>query len=204
MVIIIGILVFFYYYDEAIWENTDLYSNLNSSEFLTNSNYEYMQESEWLNKIEDWKWTATSSFVDADRSLSYQNESLKMSYLHEMNRKSNKVDFGTWTNPVEKIGLMYVSDIALSLKNTNNIVYNHGWINPINNDTIKNNSEWTMTRGGYNNGVYYVSDDKIDFLSYDSEYSVNPTMGVRPVFYLTSVVELSGGSGTLSDPYILK
>lgn len=194
----------FYYYDELLWENTDLYNNLNSSTFLNNTNYSYLQDTTWLNKIEDWKWAATSSFVDADQNLNYINESLKMSYLHEMNRKSNKVDFGNWTNPVAKIGLMYVNDIALSLNNSKDKINHYGWINPLNNDVSKNSSEWTMTRGGYNNGVYYVSDDKINFLSYESEYSENPTMGVRPVFYLTSDVELNGGTGSITDPYILK
>ena len=67
---------------------------------------------------------------------------------------------GVWTNPTAKIGLMYVSDYALSLGSsslalttgtgTNAATLKTGWMHQSNNDTTKSNYEWTLSRIGAN------------------------------------------------------
>ena len=41
------------------WENSDMYKGLNGNYFLTNATYDYMQNTAWLNKIENWTWSAS-------------------------------------------------------------------------------------------------------------------------------------------------
>ena len=113
------------------WDESDLYKGINGSYFLTNTTYSYMQNSTWLNKIEDWDWTATTSNNEADNNgFSYGQNTPKTIYLHEMNRssKTNQTCYysfgenvadcsvGEWKIVEDtKIGLMYLSDYALAM-----------------------------------------------------------------------------------------
>ena len=48
------------------WENSTLYASLNGAGFLTNTTYDYLQNTEWSNRIENWTWSAvnTKSYED--------------------------------------------------------------------------------------------------------------------------------------------
>ena len=41
------------------WEDSTLYASLNGSGFLTNTTYDYLQNTEWSNRIENWTWSAS-------------------------------------------------------------------------------------------------------------------------------------------------
>ena len=198
---------------DVAWENSDMYAGLNGSYFLSNSTYDYLQNSTWLNKIEDWTWSAVNTKTWSDSGPNYYN-SLTPSqiYLHEMNRSSKTSTIGEWSTPVAKIGLMYASDYALSLGDTalamttgtytNSSTLKTGWIHPSNNDTSKGTWEWTLSRfGAYGNGFFawYVGSD-----GYVYNDTVGNVSGVRPVFHLTSDARINGGNGEYSNPYVLE
>ena len=208
------------------WENSDLYKGLNGSYFLTNTTYDYLQNTTWSNKIENWTWSAvnTKTYEDETNNPDYWRSSPKGIYLNEMHKESNgtlctnynsgaiNCNGGTWTNPTAKIGLMYASDYALSLGSralalTTGIRDNvgllkTGWMHQSNNDTTKTSFEWTLSCYGVGLGL---SDA---WLVYDdgdlNNVNVDDSDGARPVFYLTSNINLLGGTGTLSDPFILE
>ena len=116
---------------------------------------------------------------------------------------------GEWTNPTGKIGLMYVSDYALSLGSsalaltvsTDYSTLKTGWMHQSNNDTTKNTDEWTLSRGGASNPVTLVWFVKEIGHVYNFIRTDEPC-GVRPVFYLTTDTKVSSGNGTLDNPFI--
>ena len=70
------------------------------------------------------------------------------------------------------------------------------------NDWLFNNtSQWTLTPNSrYSYGVFLVNDTGYGINYYYANYSY----GVRPSVYLTSNVNISGGDGTMNNPYTLK
>ena len=144
------------------WDESDLYKGINGSYFLTNTEYSYMQNSVWLNKIEIWNYTSTNTLTYENYSNNsvygpyYYHTSVKSSYLNELNRdeKSKGIcsfdsnntancNVGSWKIVSGKISLMYVSDYLLSLgsemlEHTNFDYYGTfktGWIHLSNNDS---------------------------------------------------------------------
>ena len=198
------------YSKDVNWGNSDLYKGLNDDYFLNNPTYSYLQNSKWLNKVEIWNYTATNTKTYESSGPNYYNGvTIKNIYLHEMNRSSKTSSVGEWKTVSGKISLMYVSDYLLSLGSsaleytsyTNRTTLKTGWMHLSNNDdgiTIKN--ERTLSRYGDNRGYYstwYVnSNGYVDYVSVDREQSI------RPVFYLTSDVTISGG-GTSTSPFII-
>jgi len=69
-----------------------------------------------------------------------------------------------------------------------------------NNPNAINSTEWTMSRYGGSGSFYalYVSSDGAV-----GKCSLLYMRSVRPVFYLTSDVKITGGTGTASNPYEL-
>ena len=197
--------------DDVAWESSDLYNGLNGSYFLTNTAYDYMQTTTWTNKITNWTWSAVNTKTRSDFGPNYFGITNSNTYLHEMNRTTKSSTIGSWTNPQAKIGLMYVSDYALSLgvtaismttdNNTKTRVLSTGWMNQSNNDINAFHNDWTISRRGGNDGYWYA------WYVYSGGYVdgsfVHYANGARPVFYLTSDVEYVSGSGDYSDPIII-
>jgi len=194
------------------WSGSTLFNGLNGNYFLSNTTYSYMQDSDWINKIVDWDYTATNTKPSDVAVAYYDGLKIKSIYLHEMNRDSKLSTTGTWTTVNAKIGAMYVSDYLLSLGEdvltyttyTNRSILNDGWMHLNENDyDAPNVNEWTMTRAGYNNSTqryymaWYISNG-----GYVDSDLVDSTYSVRPVFYLTSDVTISG-EGTSTNPYII-
>ena len=206
------------------WEDSTLYSSLNGSGFLTNTTYDYLQNTTWLNKIENWTWSAvnTKTYEDQTNNLHYYYSTTKGIYLNEMHKTSSETlcknygqtsincNGGEWTNPISKIGLMYVSDYALSLGSSalaltvsaDYSTLKTGWMHQSNNDTTKGTDEWTLSRGGAYGSVF------IAWHVYRggnvSEDYVADSVAARPVFYLTSNQAYLGGSGSLDDPFMIQ
>ena len=195
------------------WENSDMYKGINGSYFLTNTTYDYLQNTTWSNKIENWTWSAVNTKTYSNSGPSYYKITPSQIYLHEMNRSTKTSTVGEWTNPVAKIGLMYASDYTLSLGSsalalttgtgTNKALLKTGWMHPSNNDATKDSWEWMLSRIGANGGnfnAWSVSSD-----GYVNNDYVSSAYAVRPVFYLTSDVKItSTGNGSLENPYIIK
>ena len=192
------------------WANSDLYKGLNGSYFLTNKTYSYMQDNTWLSKITNWKWTAVNTLTSGE-DTDYFYRSPSQIYLHEMNRSTKPSTIGEWTTPTAKIGLMSMSDYALSLgstalamtysTNVNRSTLKTGWLHQSNNDTTASTDEWTISRYGSIDGdlgAWFVAAD-----GYASYTYVNNGSGSRAVFYLESDIE-GEGIGSITDPYILQ
>ena len=196
------------------WENSDMYKGLNGSYFLANTTYDYLQNTTWSNKIENWTWSAVNTKTfDKSSGPYYSKVTTQEMYLHEMNRTGKASTVGEWTNPVAKIGLMYASDYTLSLGSSalaiagstsaNQATLKTGWMNQSNNDTAKSQYEWTLSRygaisSGNFNAWFVNSDGRVD------GSSVNYTSGACPVFYLTSNQAYLGGNGSLDDPFMIQ
>ena len=197
------------------WGDSTLYASLNGSGFLTNATYDYLQNTSWSNKIENWTWSAVNTKTDDGSNGPYYGDSLTPSkiYLHEMNRSTKTSTVGEWTNPTSKIGLMYASDYTLSLGSSalaingstkdNATTLKTGWMHQSNNDATRNDNEWTLSR---------IGTDDVFFIAY-SVYSdgsviggvVYNAYGARPVFYLTNDVKItSDGDGSLENPFIIE
>ena len=200
------------YQTDISWENSDMYKGLNGSYFLTNTTYDYLQNTTWSNKIENWTWSAVNTKTyDGSNGPNYYIMSPTQIYLHEMNRSTKTSTVGEWTTPSAKIGLMYASDYTLSLgpsalaitgsANDNRATLKTGWMHQSTNDTTKNTLEWTLSRDGAGSGYFnawYVN----GFGDVDSGYVYN-SGAVRPVFYLTWNQAFLGGNGSLDDPFML-
>ena len=110
-------------------------------------------------------------------------------------------------NWVGKLGLMYVSDYGYASSNCENkkIYDNNSSSNDIRacnttNWLFKGNSEWTLPQGAsISFSAFYVFSG-----GYVSDLSVSlGQFAARPVLYLISSVQITGGNGTSSSPYTL-
>ena len=215
------------YQTDVAWENSDMYKGLNGSYFLTNTAYDYLQNTEWSNKIENWTWSAvnTKSYEDKTNNPYYYYSTTKGIYLNEMHKASSETlcknynntaincNGGAWTNPTAKIGLMYASDYQMSLGSSalaltgntseNQATLKTGWMHQSNNDTTKSATEWTLSRhGAYSSGIFIAWSVTSDGDVYS--YGVYSAFGARPVFYLTSNQAYLGGNGSLDDPFMIQ
>ena len=195
------------------WEDSTLYTSLNGSDFLTNTTYDYLQDTSWTNKIENWTWSVVNTQTYSNSGPFYPSITTQEMYLHEMNRAGKLSTVGAWTMPSAKIGLMYASDYTLALGSSalaltgesNYSTLKNCWIHQSNNDTTKSSNEWTLSRYGVDGGrgifnAWFVRDAGDVYYSY-----VNLSFGVRPVFYLISDVKITaGGNGSLENPFIIE
>lgn len=220
-------------YADVDWNESTLYSGINGEYFLTNEYYPYMQDTTWTDKIAEWNYTMTNtkSWVEHNATgigVYYNDNTVKSIYLHELNRnsKSNETcyynygsdpadgdcDLGEWKTLKAKISLMYVSDYYLASGSVgiNNAVLNNykdfrdAWIESSNcRGFEKSGDEWTMTRFGTSSDSAYGAWS----IDYDGQTNGSRIASqedvVRPVFYLNSDVELSGGTGSYDDPYLI-
>ena len=194
------------------WEDSSLYKGLNGPEFLGNTTYSYLQDKNWSDKIESWKWTAVYTKT-ANSGPNYNGDTTMTPsniYLHEMNRSTKISSIGEWTYPEGKIGVIYASDYVLSLGDTalsitgstsnNSALLSTGWLHPGNNG---GKYEWTMARRGPwgASGIPRFGWHVHSYLRDDG--SVDTKFGVAPVFYLEKNVIKSEGTGTYQKPYII-
>ena len=108
------------------------------------------------------------------------------------------------------VGLMYPSDFGYAAGNscvTGTDPYNYDggcknkdWLWMTTSSNYTSGAEWLMSPdSGYSDSVFGV--DSTGYVNYYG--SSGYTFAARPVFYLTSDVSITGGTGTLSDPYII-
>ena len=149
-----------------------------------------------------WKLGGSSTYNDVTSSMFYERE------------RGTTVYSGRPTTWQGKIALMYPSDYgyATSGGSTTNreaclaqALYNwdsSSYSDCKNNDWLLDSSttQWTLTPYSSNsNDVFRV------LITWSvSSYYAGASFGVRPSVYLTSNVGISGGDGTMNNPYILK
>ena len=165
-----------------------------TSEFNTinlNTNYWNYLGTTWKNLIAPTTWHLGG--------MSSYNNTAKAFYDGERNNAGYSSNPTTYT---DEIGLMYPSDYGYA-------AYPDAWttnLGSYDNPSITSNnwlymglSEWTITPlSSSSSSVFDVSID-------GNLFNTNAYDGssVRPVFYLNSNVEYSGGTGTESDPFTL-
>ena len=147
--------------------------------------------------------TPTSNNGWADTSLQFYSYERKI-----QNTTSNEFYYRSNPNSwVGKLGLMYVSDYGYASSNCENkrIWDSNSSSNDISacnttNWLYKRNNEWILPQySSISNYAFYAHSNGIVNGSYVNSFSV----GVRPVLYLKSSVEITGGNGTSTDPYVL-
>ena len=183
---------------------------MNGDEFLTNTTYDYLQNDTWSNKIENWTWTTVNTFMYPDASFQSMLNATQI-YLQEMNRDGKSTTISIYSTVVGKIGLMYVSDYALSLgeeslKYLNSSKYEvqkKGWLHASPNYTPSSFWEWTIS-ANWNTSAFteawaVYTDGKID------TKDVGLSNYLRPVFYLTSNIKVSSnGDGSIEKPFMIE
>ena len=151
-----------------------------------------------------WKLGGSSTYDDVTASMFYERE------------RGTTVYSGRPTTWQGEIALMYPSDYgyATSGGSTTNReaclakeLYNwdsSSYSDCTNNDWLLDSSthQWTLTwdSSGSNSHVFVVFNT--GFVGYSND--AYTSRGVRPSVYLTSNVGISGGDGTMNNPYILK
>ena len=177
----------------ASWDVSLIRTNVNGPHFLTNtSSYPYLStNTSWYSSITDWNYAVVMGY----------SSTFEAAYKKELSSSTSS----------SKIGLMYDSDIGLSLGSVGikttawrNKSYPllKSWLHQSNNDTSVDTDEWTISV--YCNGCshYYANGIKSTGTLDAFRYSVNSHTS-RPVFYLDNGVKYLSGTGTLDNPYII-
>lgn len=170
-----------------LWPNSSLYSEINGSAYLSNTNYVPTSGVNWQDKIAtiSWKHGNASSYI-------YNGDTYYNTYTG-------------WNDAVNaKISLMYPHDYiyAYGVNNpASEIEAVNAWIDLNWND---NNStdEWTNTRESYGDCVLFVCSGRISYAEGPTLGTIAGNVSTRPVFYLESTATITG-SGTISHPYII-
>ena len=178
--------------DSNTWDEStkpDIYTTLNTT-------YYNALGSEWQNLIAESTWQVGG--------MDYSNTNTAKQYYD--------VEVGTGQNGYEetmKIGLMYVSDYGFASGPENwttaLTIYNNS-TNTDNNWLYLDSIEWTISRrSDYANYAFFVSNTgRVDNGHEYSSSGVLNVLGIRPSFSLASTVEITSGTGTSTDPFILQ
>ena len=136
----------------------------------------------------------------------YNTSEIQKDAMYQYERKisgSNIYYYGTNPNSwVGKLGLMYMSDYGYATTDAcTQLLFNYNNTTCTSNNWLYNSdSQWTLSQDASS------SIGAFDFLLYGAvNYSrVNDNQfGVRPVLYLISSAQITGGNGTSSSPYTL-
>ena len=138
----------------------------------------------------------------------YSNSKIQKDVMYQYERKiqnttNNEFYYGSNPNSwVGKLGLMYASDYgyAVSDECTQTLYNYYNAICKNNNWLFKGNNEWILPQVAsysFNAFIVYpigrVNYDSVNYFQY----------GVRPVLYLISSAQITGGDGTIGSPYTL-
>ena len=134
----------------------------------------------------------------------YSKSTIQKDVMYQYERKINGSTYYYGSNPnnwVGKLGLMYASDYgyAASDECTQTLSNYKDTTCKNNNWLLKRKEEWLLPQNaGTSNYAFIVRSDG----EVNSIYVKNTDV-VRPVLYLTSSVEIIGGNGTSTEPYVL-
>ena len=186
------------------WSTASLQQLLNSGDYYnrTGSYTSTGLTEEAKSMIGEAKWYlgGTASYTSALASHWYTYE------------RGTTVYSGRPTSFIGKIGLMYPSDYGYAtsggsttsreecLATALNRWYSSSYSDCKNNDWLFNGSyQWTITPDSGNSGAVSVVASAGGVLGNHASNA----RAARPVLYLDSMVEITGGTGTSSDPYTL-
>ena len=190
---------------KMVWDSNDInnWSKASLQVYLNNDYYGTI-DPENQSKIDGdyiWKLGGSNSSNDITAQMFYERE------------RGTTVYSGSPTEWAGSIALMYPSDYGFSTSGGSTINRSsclatvlYGWSGAedcYTNSWLYDSSttQWTLTHVASGSesvfGVYYSGYVLASMIAYDSN-------AVRPTLYLLSDVEIASGTGTSSDPYILK
>ena len=186
---------------ERYWDEDTDYSNNWAGPATLNTEL----NTTYLNSLDN---IAQSMIGNTKYYLGGYNNSIKIQkdVMYQYERKINGSTYYNGTNPnsfIGKLGLMYASDYgyAVSDECTQNL-----W--DYDNATCKNNNwlyikvnEWILPQRASASVNAFMATAG-GFVNYGSRVS-DSLNGVRPVLYLISSAQITGGNGTSSSPYTL-
>ena len=145
-----------------------------------------------LDYIETATWNLGGSEYDKTAEVTYKTE-----------RGTTVKTSGTPIVTTAKVGLMYASDYGYSIKNSS---CNHSSRSLLSYDKtacggnawmLKNGFEWTLSPNSSSaSSVLFVISNAFVY-----SYNANNGFGVRPVLYLNSNVYITGGDGSINNPF---
>ena len=215
------------YVTDIKWPNSLIFKAINNEDFLNNTSY---IPTDWKEKIADNTWIYGDMLEDELGAKQLGEELYKVEAGQKETKwyvKSTEAyaeteyeeQHGNWTDTIDsKISLMYLHDYSYSIGDEAkcNFYYHSeteyskcklGWIHLSNNDTdASHKSELVMTRNGWDMNLkayygFYVNE--VGYTGTGGARLDDATHIVRPVFYLASVNELVGGTGTITNPFII-
>ena len=139
----------------------------------------------------------------------YNTSKLQKDVMYQYERKiknttDNEFYYKTHPNSwAGKVALMYASDYgyAASDECTQTLVEYNNTTCTTNNWLYNGDDQWLLPQGACDSFIAFGVGSNGRVGSY---FDVgNSQLGVRPVLYLTPVVQITGGSGTVDDPYTL-
>ena len=131
----------------------------------------------------------------------YNTTNIKKDIMYQYERKISGSNYYYGTNPnswVGKLGLMYASDWGYATTDTCTQTLQQGCKD--NNWIHSGSFEWTLTQDTSCIGVFEIQYSSVASRNLADSYA---TIGVRPVLYLISSVQITGGEGTSTNPYTL-
>ena len=177
-------------YGNYVWDSgrSNTWNSSTKPDIRTTLNSTFLGtiSSTWQNKI------ATHAYKIGGINYSIGRSTPQIAYIYEVG--SNQTGYAESM----KIGLMYVSDYGFAASNSH-------WTTELYNYELSKSSnwlagitEWTISRVSGSSIGHAFHVDSAGYV--DGNGSVINSNAVRPVFYLTSSVQYSSGSGTSSDP----
>ena len=196
------------YWDEGITSNWAGPATLNIE---LNTTYLNSLTSEAQNMIGNTKYYLGGK--NATWNNGYADTPLQFYSYERKTQNTTSNEFYNGTNPnswVGKLGLMYVSDYGYASSNCENkrILDTNSSSNDIRacnstNWLFNNDYQWLLPQRDGVNAFGVESGGSVNsFYVYDDAFG-GGLYGVRPVLYLISSVQITGGNGTSSSPYTL-
>ena len=138
----------------------------------------------------------------------YNTANIQKDVMYQYERKiknttNNEFYYGTNSNSwVGKLALMYASDYgyATSDECTQTLLYYSNTTCKNNNWLLNSKEEWLLPPNASKSNYAFIvrSTEEVN-----SIYVMGATNVVRPVLYLKSFVQITGGKGTSTDPYVI-
>ena len=136
----------------------------------------------------------------------YKDTTITSEVMYQYERKTSGSTYYYGTNPnnlVGKLGLMYASDYGYAASDEcTQTLYNYNNTTCTNNNWLfKSNNEWILPQNASDSGgVFYSGGGGGVLCNYRAG---GWQFAVRPGLYLKSSVQIIGGSGTSTDPYVI-
>ena len=183
--------------DDREFPKSKIYETISGTDFLKNTDY---IPAGWGEKIAQTTWI----YGDMPSNTIGAIQKVEEIYLVETGQIEKNKTFES------KVSLMYIHDYYYSVNDTTTCrgddltECENGWLNlSSNNISAPSVHEWTMSRNGNPSGGMFEA-FRIDGTGFIGSCRFDANSSIRPVFYLASVNQLSGGTGTIEEPFIIK